>query len=245
MKGIADPHTQSSTEILPALEEILSVFRHHLGNSVNALKVTLDVLEQNFDSFDEDKKKEYLRRASGILERQQVMLEAMKSYSHTNVNEHRAVDFLPFWEQWLDAAKERIEKERVTLTHRVETGSCVFSGDPLALRTALNEILGNALEAMEGAQDRRIELGAERQDDEILITIKDSGCGIREEEISKAFIPLFTTKPGRKGLGLSIALKLLAQMGGRLEVGPLSGTGALFRVCLNAGCGNHEKALQD
>ena len=244
MKEIIDPGAESSMRILPALEEILSVFRHHLGNSVNALKVTLDVLEQNFDLFDEDKKKEYLRRASGILERQQVMVEAMKYYSHTNVNEQRAIDFLPFWEQWLDATKKRLEREKVTLTHRVETGSCVLLGDPLALRTALNELLGNALDAMEGGNDLRIELTAARQDHEIQVTIRDHGCGIKEPELSKVFIPLFTTKPGRRGLGLSIAHKLLNQMGGRLEIGSFSESGTLVKVCLKAGAGEHEKALQ-
>ena len=245
MKEMVDPRAVLSPELLPALEEILSVFRHQLGNSVNALKVTLDVLEQGFDSFNEDKKKEYLRRASGILERQQVMVEAMKSYSHTNVNEQKAVDFLPFWEQWLDAMKARLEGERVMLTHREEAGPCTLVVDPLALRMALNELVGNALEAMEGGKDQRIELRAARQDDEIQITIRDYGCGIKEEELSKVLIPLFTTKSGRKGLGLSIALKLLTQMGGRLEIGPLSEMGTLVKVCLNAGGGEHEKALQD
>lgn len=243
MKGTADSRADALREILPALEEILSVFRHQLGNAVNALKVTLDVLEQNFDFFDEEKKREYLKRASGILERQQAMVEAMKSYAHTNANEHRPIDFLPFWEHWLDGAKRRIEEEGVALSHRLEEGARVVLGDALALRTVLDEILSNALDATAGRKDRRIHLAAARKGDEFHITISDSGCGINEGELPKVFIPLFTTKPGRKGMGLPIALKLLSQMGGRLEIEPPSEPGTRVRMCLHAGGDDHGTAL--
>ena len=243
MKRTADSKAELFKEALPALEEILSVFRHQLGNAVNALKVTLDVLEQNFDFFDEQKKREYLKRASGILERQQAMVEAMKSYAHTNANEHRPIDFLPFWEHWLEGAKKRIEAEGAALTHRVEASARIVSGDPLALRTVLDEILGNALEATEGRKDRRIHLTAERKGDEFHITISDTGCGINEGELTKVCVPLFTTKPGRKGMGLPIALKLLSQMGGRMEIEPLPEPGTRVRMRLHAGGDDHEKAL--
>lgn len=245
MKGRLEPGAESLKETLFVLEEVLSVLRHQLGNSLNALKVTLDVLEQNFDAFDEDKKKEYLRRVSGILERQQVMVEAMKSYSHANVKEHRPVDFLSFWEQWLESMKERLAGQRVTLSHQMECGPCVIVGDPMALSLALNELMGNAVEAREGGKDLHIELTVAKQDNEIQISIRDNGCGIKDQELSKVFIPLFTTKPGRKGLGLSIALKLLTQMGGRVEIIPVSERGAMVKVRLDAGGGEHEKALQD
>ena len=243
MKRTAASRADSLKENLPALEEILSVFRHQLGNAVNALKVTLDVLEQNFDSFDEEKKKEYLKRASGILERQQAMVEAMKSYAHTNANEHRSIDFIPFWEHWLDGAKRRIEEEGAALSYRVEEGARVLWGDPLALRTVLDELLGNALDATEGREDRRIHLTAARTGDDFHITISDSGCGINEGELPKVFIPLFTTKPGRKGMGLPVALKLLSQMGGRLEIEPLPAPGTRVRMRLHAGGDEYEKAL--
>jgi signal transduction histidine kinase len=245
LKETLDPRSPSSKEILPALDVILAVFRHQLGNSVNALKVTLDVLEQNFDSFDEGKKKEYLERALGILERQQVMVEAMKSYAHINAKEHRGIEFIPFWEHWLDGAKERLAGERIRLTHQTKCGSCTVVGDPLALRLALDELLGNAVEAGESGKDLHIDLTAEHQDDEIRITIRDNGCGIKEQELSKVFIPFFTTKPGKKGLGLSIALKLITQMGGRVEISPISEAGTRVNVSLDAGKGGHEKASQN
>jgi hypothetical protein len=37
------------------LEQILSTLRHEIGNSVNSLKVTLDVLRENYDRFDDEK----------------------------------------------------------------------------------------------------------------------------------------------------------------------------------------------
>jgi len=62
--------------------------------------------------------------------------------------------------------------------------------------------------------------------------MKDNGCGIKKGDLGKIFIPLFTTKPGRRGVGLPIALKLLSQMGGRLEIDNLSAGGTQARIWL-------------
>jgi C4-dicarboxylate-specific signal transduction histidine kinase len=62
--------------------------------------------------------------------------------------------------------------------------------------------------------------------------------------MSKIFVPLFTTKPKRKGLGLSIALKLMAQMGGRLEIAPQADGGTVATIWLQrVGGDKHGQAL--
>jgi hypothetical protein len=72
------------------LEAILATVRHQLGNAVNALKITLDVMQENFDHFDDSKRKEYLRRTSELLGRQTGMIEAMKSYSSVNASDQKS-----------------------------------------------------------------------------------------------------------------------------------------------------------
>jgi signal transduction histidine kinase len=214
------------------LEEILSTLRHQLGNSVNALKVTLDVLQENFDHFDDGKRKEYLTRALEILDRQQALVEAMKSYSSITVNEQSPMEFVPFWENFLRIARHRVEKRRVRLIHDPDIAPCLVIGHPMALHRAMTEVFENALEAVEGIMGPVIELKISKGDEGLMILIKDNGCGIEKADLSKIFIPLFTTKRGRKGMGLPIALKLLTQMGGRLDVETLITGGTQAKVWL-------------
>jgi signal transduction histidine kinase len=225
----------------PFLEEVLSTLRHQLGNSVNALKVTLDVLHENFDLFNDKKKREYLERAQEVLARQQTMVDAMRSYSSVNVNDQKPIDFLSFWEQFLVTLRQRTEK--VILIENLQAGPYHVMGSPMAIQNVLMQLVENALDALEGTDNPRIELSVSGEGQHIRIGVKDNGCGIKQKDMSKIFVPLFSTKPKRKGLGLSIALKLTAQMGGRLEIAPLAEGGTAATLWLKrVGGENHGQA---
>ena len=227
---------------VPFLEDILSTLRHQLGNSVNALKVTLDVLHENFDLFNDEKKREYLERAQEVLARQQDMVDAMRSYSSVNVNDQKPIEFLSFWEQFLLTLRQRTEK--ITSVQNLQAGPYHVMGSPIAIQTVLFQLVENALDAVEGLENPRIELSVTSEAERIRVGVKDNGCGIKQKDMSKIFVPLFTTKPKRKGLGLSIALKLMTQMGGRLEIAPLPEGGTKATIWLQrVGGENHGQAI--
>jgi len=224
------------------LEDLLSTLRHQLGNSVNALKVTLDVLHENFDLFDDEKKREYIERAKEVLGRQQAMVDAMRSYSSVNVNDQKPMDFQSFWEQFLVTLRQRTEK--VTAIQNFQAGPCDVMGSPMAIQTVLVELVENALDAVEGLEKPKIELSVTSESDRVRIGVKDNGCGIKQKDMSKIYVPLFSTKPKRKGLGLSIALKLMAQMGGRLQIAPHAEGGTVATIWLQRVDGeNHGQAI--
>lgn len=226
----------------PFLEDILSTLRHQLGNSVNALKVTLDVLHENFDLFNDEKKREYVERAKEVLARQQAMVDAMRSYSSVNVKDQKPIEFLPFWEQFLATLRQRTEK--VILSQELHAGPQRVMGTPIAIQNVLMQLVENALDAVEGIENPRIELSVSEEGERLRIAVTDNGCGIRQKDMSKIFVPLFTTKPKRKGLGLSIALKLISQMGGRLEIAPLAQGGTAATIWLQrVGGENHGQAI--
>ena len=227
---------------VPFLEDLLSTLRHQLGNSVNALKVTLDVLHENFDLFNDDKKREYLERAKEVLGRQQALVDAMRSYSSVNANDQKPMDFRPFWEQFLVTLRQRTEK--VASVQNLEAGPSAVMGSAMAIQTVLIQLVENALDAVEGVESPRIELSVIHEDDCLRIGVRDNGCGIKPKDLSKIFVPLFTTKPKRKGLGLSIAFKLMAQMGGRLEIVPHAEGGTVATLWLQrVGGENHGQAI--
>lgn len=227
---------------VPFLEDILSTLRHQLGNSVNALKVTLDVLHQNFDLFNDEKKREYLERAQEVLARQQAMVDAMRSYSSANVNDQKPIEFLAFWEQFLPTLRQRTEK--IILIQNLQASPHRVMGSPIAIQTVLMQLVENALDAVEGIENPRVALSVSDEAQRIRIDVTDNGCGIKLKDLSKIFVPLFTTKPKRKGLGLSIALKLMAQMGGRLEIAPLAEGGTVATIWLQrVGGENHGQAV--
>ncbi len=69
------------------------------------------------------------------------------------------------------------------------------------------------------------------ENDYVKIIFKDTGRGIRRDELDKIFYPFYSTKSGGSGLGLSIAQKIVEEHGGRISV-ESSEKGTTFTIAL-------------
>lgn len=102
---------------------------------------------------------------------------------------------------------------------------------PSALREVLLNLFFNAVEAMPGGG--RIDLRVRGGEDGVVIAVSDSGPGIPESIRMCIFDPFFTTKPAPAGgLGLSICLRIISDLGGTLEVESEPGRGSTFAARL-------------
>lgn len=105
--------------------------------------------------------------------------------------------------------------------------------NPSEIKQVALNLVANALESMEGRG--RLEIRAAEQSDEVLLTFRDTGCGMTPHVLENLFEPFFTEKKSGRGtgLGLSISHRIVTDHGGRIEAssdGP--GKGSLFRVHL-------------
>ncbi len=104
------------------------------------------------------------------------------------------------------------------------------------IRQVLNNLLTNALEALEGQRPAAIELrtrlaslgGAPAAE----ITVSDNGPGFPAELLGRVFEPYVTSKPKGTGLGLAIVKKIVDDHGGSLEAENRAEGGARVRVML-------------
>jgi len=107
--------------------------------------------------------------------------------------------------------------------------------DPERLKEVLVNIIENACEAMKGGGTITIreEQGAEGAlGPAAFIHLADTGPGIPESIRHKVFEPFFTTKEEGSGLGLSIAVRIMEEHGGRLGLKSAEGQGSVFSVIL-------------
>ena len=98
----------------------------------------------------------------------------------------------------------------------------------------LGNLVVNACQAMAGGGVLSVssEQSSGSSDHWIRIAVKDTGVGIPPENMSKLFVPLFTTKTKGIGLGLPVSQKLTEANGGRIEVESEAGVGSTFTVWL-------------
>ena len=118
----------------------------------------------------------------------------------------------------------------------VPTDAVVIAGKNRLEQVFLN-IIGNAIDAIDNADNGRITLTASLVDANWLIRIEDTGAGIEEIHIDNIFDPFFTTKTVGEGLGLglSISYNIVKDFGGNLSVTNGKEMGAVFMISLKQG----------
>jgi PAS domain S-box-containing protein len=102
------------------------------------------------------------------------------------------------------------------------------------LRQILHNLLANALEALEGAQNPEIRIETrllEKNGSKVAeIVVEDNGPGFRTDVIGQVFDPYVTTKPKGTGLGLAIVKKIVEEHGGKIEAENNRSGGARVRI---------------
>ncbi len=101
----------------------------------------------------------------------------------------------------------------------LDKGLPLFMGDRIQLQQVLLNLISNSLEAMETSKDsHELMVKTSRHDnDMIMVEVKDSGCGIPEENMKKLFTHFFTNKQDGLGMGLSISRSIVEAHGGHLD----------------------------
>jgi signal transduction histidine kinase len=112
---------------------------------------------------------------------------------------------------------------------RCGTMPASLQADPVLLRTALVNLIGNAVKFSSEADEPRVEVDAAVEGRDVIVHVRDNGCGFPAELAPRLFEPFFRA-PGAQqlghGLGLSIARRAVEAMGGRIWATAQPGQGA-------------------
>jgi len=120
-----------------------------------------------------------------------------------------------------------------------------LEADAEQLRTALTDLVVNALQALDGRGRLTLSVHAEAGGSgdgppDVILGVADDGPGVPAGLREKIFHPFFTTKEDGSGVGLANAQKVVASHGGRLELTSAPGGGCRFQVRLPSAGGARE-----
>jgi signal transduction histidine kinase len=147
--------------------------------------------------------------------------------------------------------KSAIDKHDVSLSLELNERIPKVIGDRVQLLQVLLNLIRNAIDAI-GSNELRVLQIRSRVDDSgnVLVSVEDSGSGIKEQDMDRIFDRLFTTKSQGLGIGLSICRSIIEGHDGRLWVISTVGQGSTFFITLpryTAGDGwqKFEKSRED
>ena len=109
-------------------------------------------------------------------------------------------------------------------------------GNILQIKQILDNLIKNAIDAMEEAADKKLTIATRHEEGWVKITIADTGCGIDPKHLDDIFQPDFSTKPLDKGTGLGLASvrSMVSAYQGRVSVASIPGRGTTFTIRLPA-----------
>lgn len=139
-------------------------------------------------------------------------------------------------ESIINIVKPLAEKKGLALSTYIDDAIGEFVGDQRRVEQALINLINNGIKFTEKGG---VAVSCRKDSLRIVIDVKDTGIGIKPEDMEKIFMPFHQADAGiaRKqegtGLGLPITKKLVEMMNGRIEVCSDTGIGSTFTVILN------------
>lgn len=128
------------------------------------------------------------------------------------------------------------ERKSISLRHEIEGGLPAVRADENKIGSVLDNLIGNAIKYCSAGN--KVTVRGKAQGDEILVEVEDTGPGLREDDLKKAFGafqklgPRPTAGEPSTGLGLSIVKKIVEAHGGRVGVRSEPGKGSVFYFAL-------------
>ncbi|MDF1744367.1 MAG: ATP-binding protein [Gimesia sp.] len=202
---------------------------HEVGNPLAGISSLVQLLNRHNN--DEYTCKQ-LVEVDGQLRRIQRILRELIDFSRPATSERNRCNINELITESLNISKYyKRKKGKKIVTHFAEKLPVVNVVRDQLVQIFLNLIL-NAMDATEEGES--IEITTEARSGKILISVQDSGHGIRVEDQKKLFQPYFTTKAQGTGLGLFVCKNILEDSSsGTIEIDDAVKDGAKFIVSLN------------
>jgi C4-dicarboxylate-specific signal transduction histidine kinase len=141
-----------------------------------------------------------------------------------------------------------ILKHGVLLHTQLVTDLPSVEGDRVQLQQVLLNLILNAVEAMSSFDEAARELQISTATDPsggVLVTIRDTGPGLDQQNLEQLFKAFYTTKRDGLGMGLAICRSIVEAYGGRLWATANEPRGAIFQFTLNVAADGHLQTRAD
>ena len=214
-------------EKLAATGRLIQLLAHEVRNPLNNINLSVEQLMTEQPEDDENLPLyQIIKRNSTRISK---LIDELLASSNTAELTFRSVDLHSIIEESLLAASDRIALKEVDVETKYLKGPIYINADSNKLKIALSNIIINGIEAMESNEAKgKLLIETTASQDSYILKIKDNGCGIPEENLSKLFEPYFTSKKNGMGLGLASTLNILQAHKTGVEVQSAKNSGTTF-----------------
>lgn len=204
-------------EKLAAVGTVSAGLAHEIRNPLNAANLQLQLLERRLRKLSEDEAlHEPLQTVQQEISRLGDLVTDFLTFARPQALTFVELDLHALLQQVLGLVAPVAAERGVTLELQGE--ETWVEGDRARLEQVLLNLVRNALDAVAGQTDGRVDVRVERDGAGGRIVVSDNGPGVASDIAARIFEPFFTTKEMGTGLGMAIAHKIVELHGGEITL---------------------------
>jgi two-component system, sporulation sensor kinase E len=218
-------------EKLGATGRLVRTLAHEVRNPLNNINMSVEQLLQTNEGGDESQLfLDIVQRNSKRIG--DIITELLDTSRPTDLV-FETFSLQAIMDESIAEALDRITLQHVNMQIKYANEPCEIMANKEKLKIAFLNIIINAVEAVPSITGE-LTISIDRVKDVHVVTIKDNGCGIPEENISRLFEPYFTSKRNGMGLGLAATLNILQSHKANVDVTSTVGQGTIFTISFPA-----------
>jgi PAS domain S-box-containing protein len=217
-------------ENLASLTTLAAGVAHEIKNPLGSISIHIQLMQKALAAGRKDSLDKYIAVVNEEIDRlNHIVVDFLFAVRPMDMDLHEG-DLNALIGELVDFVRFELSDASITCDLELEEGLPGINLDERYLKQALLNLVKNAAAAMPAGG--KITIRTERKDNEVFITVRDTGLGIPEENLSKIFEPYFTTKPTGSGLGLTLVFKIIREHRGEIAVTSTEGEGSCFTISL-------------
>jgi len=208
------------------------IVSHNLRSHTSNIKMILNLLEEEEDAQERIELLENLKNVSELLNETIYNLNDVVSIQ-TNINtELEKLNLKDYVIQTLDVLNKLALDKNISIVNNIKT-RVIIPYNPAYLESILLNFISNAIKYSDPNKKSYIELDAYKEDDRIILQIKDNGIGIDLSKNGDKLFGMYKTFNGNsdaRGLGLFISKNQIESMGGYIKTESILNIGTTFKI---------------
>lgn len=209
------------------MDYMISKFSHELRNPLTSLNSSVQLIEALHPEVRDFK---YWSNLTCDIQYMRDLLDDFSNFSKSNSLNLDIFSIRTLLEEVSLSFAATIANSEVEYTSKIDPRIQNMVGDKTKLQEVLRNLLKNAFDA--ASPNKTIYLDASLKEDDLILTIKDTGCGMTKEQLQTIFEPFVTYKKDGTGLGLAICKKFIEAHSGSISVKSTLNKGTTFQITL-------------
>lgn len=217
---------------LAILGQVSAGIAHDINQPMAAIRSYADNAQVLLERGKPEAVRENLSTIAALTQRISTIMEDLRSFARKRTGGLEATVVADSIDGAQLLLHNRQRQQGITVVCNKPPEDVKVIGNRVRLEQVLVNLMQNAMEAMEGRPDSRLELDWRVEGDEILLSVRDNGPGIPDEVMQRLYTPFTTTKQGGLGLGHVICNDIITAFGGSLDVESSPAWGTRFTIHL-------------